>query len=164
MPVQDLSSWLARLERLHPTEIELGLERVGSVARRLQCLQFSAPVVTVAGTNGKGSTVAVLELLAIRAGWKVGCSTSPHLLRFNERIRISGEPVGDAELVASFEQIEAVRGNVSLTYFEFTTLAALLIFQQRQLDLVILEVGLGGRLDAANIIDAEIAIDRKSVV
>ncbi|HTN65889.1 MAG TPA: bifunctional tetrahydrofolate synthase/dihydrofolate synthase [Burkholderiaceae bacterium] len=152
-----LAEWLALLESRHPTAIELGLERVAQVKERLD-IQFSCPVITVGGTNGKGSTCAFLESILLRARYRVGLYTSPHLLDFNERVRLDGEPVSDAALLAAFAQVEAARGEVSLTYFEFTTLAALKLFADAKLDAVILEVGLGGRLDAVNVIDADVAI------
>jgi dihydrofolate synthase/folylpolyglutamate synthase len=158
MPSQSLTAWLNRLEALHPKEIELGLARVGEVAARNSLLTAQCPVVTVAGTNGKGSTTAVLERLVLGAGMNVGLYTSPHLLRYNERVRVNGKPVSDAQLVAAFESIDAARGDISLTYFEFGTLAALEIFSREPLDLMILEVGLGGRLDAVNILDPDIAV------
>ncbi len=153
-----LAGWLSRLEQLHPTEIELGLSRVLAVAESLQLLQPRGRVVTIAGTNGKGSTIAVLDSLLRGAGLSTGVYTSPHLLKFNERICVEGDMVGDAALIASFEKIDAARGDISLTYFEFATLAALDVFAQSQPDVLLLEVGLGGRLDAINIIDPEIAI------
>lgn len=152
-----LDDWLARIERLHPREIELGLERVRAVADRLQ-LTLPGVVVTVAGTNGKGSVCAMLDAIARAAGYRVGLYTSPHLVRFNERGRLDGEPLDDARLVAGFEAVEAVRGEVTLTYFEFSTLAVLWCFAREALDLIVLEVGLGGRLDAVNIVDADCAI------
>lgn len=153
----NLDAWLARLEAMHPKTIDLGLARVQQVAAAMD-LRFDCPVITVGGTNGKGSTCAMLEAIALQAGYKVGLSTSPHLLRFNERARMNGENASDQQLMAAFAQVEAARGDVSLSYFEFTTLAILRLFQEAQLDLVILEVGLGGRLDAMNIIDADVAI------
>ncbi|MEP5766530.1 MAG: folylpolyglutamate synthase/dihydrofolate synthase family protein [Halieaceae bacterium] len=158
MSAAELNGWLARLESLHPEEIELGLDRVAEVAGRLSVLQAACPVVTVAGTNGKGSTVAVIEALALHAGKSVGSYTSPHLLRYNERVRLNGLPVSDATLVDAFTAVESARGQVPLTYFEFGTLAALAIFRQAAPQLVILEVGLGGRLDAVNIIDPDVAV------
>ncbi|SNT20812.1 dihydrofolate synthase / folylpolyglutamate synthase [Noviherbaspirillum humi] len=154
---RSLSEWLAHLETLHPKAIELGLERVRAVKDRLG-IRFDCPVITVGGTNGKGSTCAMLESILLQAGYRVGLYTSPHLIDFNERARLDGEPVDDAALVAQFEAVEAARGEVSLTYFEFTTLAILRLFAQSGRDAVILEVGLGGRLDAVNIIDADVAI------
>lgn len=153
-----LAAWLQRLEALHPTEIELGLERVRAVATQLALLPVAVPVVTIAGTNGKGSTAAALEALLLRAGRRPGLYTSPHLLRYNERIRVVGQEAGDDEIVAAFEQIDAARGATSLTYFEFATLAALLVFRRRDVDVMVLEVGLGGRLDAVNIVDASVAV------
>lgn len=153
-----LAGWLARLETLHPNPIDLGLERVTRVARSLDLLPLAVPVVTVAGTNGKGSTVAVLEALLGSVGQVAGVYTSPHLWRFNERIRVGGREAGDDEVVAAFEAIEAARGATSLTYFEFATLASLLVFRARAVDVVVLEVGLGGRLDAVNIVDPSVAV------
>lgn len=158
MSERPLGQWLSHLESLHPREMELGLERVSGVAADLDLLAPAAPVVTVAGTNGKGSTIAVLESLFSQAGRKVGCFTSPHFLRFNERIRVDCDEVPDVEIVAAFEQIEAARGSTSLTYFEFSTLAALLVFRARRVDVLLLEVGLGGRLDASNIVDPDVAV------
>ena len=154
----NLADWQARIERLHPQEIELGLGRIRAVAERLEIIHFACPVITVAGTNGKGSTVTLIERLARASGRRTGLYTSPHLHRFNERVRLDGDPASDAALCQAFERVDAARGDVALTYFEFTTLAALCVFQQSALDLVILEVGLGGRLDAVNLIDADIAL------
>ncbi len=155
-----LDDWLDRIESLHPRSIELGLERVGKVAAMLDVR--CAPVVfTVAGTNGKGSTCAMLEAILLAAGYRVGCYTSPHLLRFNERARVLGEPADDAALVDHLERVEAARvaaGDVALTWFEFTTLAILSLFAHASLDVAVLEVGLGGRLDAVNLVDADCAI------
>jgi len=153
-----LAQWLQRLELLHPSEIDLGLERVSTVANKMHLLPLAQEVITVAGTNGKGSTVAVLEAVLAEMGCKTGACTSPHLLRFNERIRVAGVEVDDQEIVQAFEQIETARGDISLTYFEFATLAALVIFRRRDVDLVILEVGLGGRLDAVNMVDGTVAV------
>ncbi|HWI82269.1 bifunctional tetrahydrofolate synthase/dihydrofolate synthase [Ramlibacter sp.] len=152
-----LEDWLAHCERLHPKTIELGLERVRSVAQRLG-LAFGCPVITVAGTNGKGSTCAMLEAVALQAGYRTGVYTSPHLVHFEERCRIHGEIVRGADLVPHFARVEAAREGVSLTYFEFTTLAILSLMAASAVDLAILEVGLGGRLDAVNIIDADCAV------
>ena len=152
-----LSDWLAHCERLHPATIDLGLERVERVRARLG-LAFACPVVTVGGTNGKGSTCAMLEAIAAHAGWRVGVYTSPHLVHFEERCRVGGEIVAADALVPHFEAVEAARGDVSLTYFEFTTLAILRLLSQAALDLAVLEVGLGGRLDAVNVIDADCAV------
>lgn len=153
-----LEQWLQHLEIKHPQWMELGLARVQQVADRLQLVTMPCPVITVAGTNGKGSTVATLTTIYKAANYQVGCYTSPHLLHYNERIQINQTPATDEQLIGAFEQIEQARGDISLTYFEFSTLAALLLFKQAKLDIIILEVGLGGRLDAVNIIDADIAI------
>ncbi|AZY52457.1 bifunctional tetrahydrofolate synthase/dihydrofolate synthase [Bordetella avium] len=152
-----LADWLQYLESLHSKAIDLGLERVKAVAGRLD-LQLNAVTFTVGGTNGKGSTCAMLEATLLAAGYRVGLYTSPHLIDFNERARVNGEIVSDAALLEQFQAIEAARGDTSLTYFEFTTLAILRLFAQASLDAVVLEVGLGGRLDAVNIIDADCAI------
>ena len=156
MPLS-LNDWLTRLESLHPKTIELGLDRVSEVAQRLG-VHFDCPVITVGGTNGEGSTCAMLESILLQGGYRVGLYTSPHLLRFNERARINGELASDEALCKNFEAVEAVREDVSLTYFEFTTLAILKYFADAGLDAVILEVGLGGRLDAVNLIDPDVAI------
>ena len=153
-----LNEWLHYLESLHPSEIELGLARVSSVYELLGLSKLLPRVITVAGTNGKGSTVAMIEQIAIVHGQSVGAYTSPHLFQYNERVRLNGVVVSDVLLVNAFERIEKARGSVSLTYFEFGTLAALLIFAEAGLDLVVLEVGLGGRLDAVNIVDSDVAI------
>lgn len=153
-----LNDWLQRLERLHYKAIDMGLERVSQVAQRLNLLSGLPFIFTVGGTNGKGSTVAFLESVLLAHGYHVGVYTSPHLIDFNERVRVDGVQADDAALIAAFDQIETVRDDVSLTYFEFTTLAAMLVFKQRGLDVLVLEVGLGGRLDAVNIWDADIAM------
>src|SRR6478609_5398523 len=155
--MQTLQDWLAHCERLHPKAIALGLDRVRAVADRMQ-LSFACPVVTVAGTNGKGSTCAMLEAIALQAGWKTGVYTSPHLVHFEERCRVRGEMVSADALVPHFARVEDAREGVSLTYFEFTTLAILSLLAASALDLVILEVGLGGRLDAVNIVDPDCAV------
>lgn len=156
-PVLSLASWLARLEQLHPSTIELGLDRVCKVKDALG-LAPDFPLIIVGGTNGKGSTCAFLEAILLAAGYRTGLYTSPHLLRYNERVRISGHAALDAELVAAFEKIDAARGDTSLTYFEFGTLGAMIQFIEADVDVAILEVGLGGRLDAVNVFDAEVAI------
>jgi dihydrofolate synthase/folylpolyglutamate synthase len=156
--MRTLSDWLAWMETLHPREIELGLVRVNEVRDRLGLAQPTFAIITVAGTNGKGSTVAMLEHVLHAAGYRVGAYTSPHLIDYNERVRIATETVSDAELCAAFERVEAVRADTPLTYFEFGTLAAMDHFRQREVDIVILEVGLGGRLDAVNAWDADVAI------
>lgn len=155
--MKDLSEWLAHCERLHPTTIELGLARVQAVAARME-LRFECPVVTVAGTNGKGSTCAMLEAIALQAGWRTGVYTSPHLVHFEERCRINGEVVAAAALVPHFERVEAARQDTTLTYFEFTTLAILSLMAASGIDVAVLEVGLGGRLDAVNAFDTDCAI------
>ncbi len=153
-----LETWLELLEKRHPVKIDLGLERVASVATRLDALKPAPLTITVAGTNGKGSCVAMLEYLLIQSGYHVGCFTSPHLLAFNERIRIQGVAAEDEALCLAFAAIEQVRGDTSLTYFEFNALAALLLMQQSGVDVAVLEVGLGGRLDAVNIVDPDVAV------
>ena len=156
--IHTLEGWLAHCERLHPHSIDLGLQRVGEVARRM-ALRFDCPVITVAGTNGKGSTCAMIEAVALQAGYRTGVYSSPHLVHFQERCRIHGDIVTADSLLEHFEAVERARtqggDEVALTYFEFTTLAILRLLSQAPLDLVILEVGLGGRLDATNIIDAD---------
>ncbi|WP_105101479.1 bifunctional tetrahydrofolate synthase/dihydrofolate synthase [Microbulbifer pacificus] len=156
--MRDLQSWLSRLEKLHPTEIELGLERVSSVARTLDVEAPARRVITVGGTNGKGSCVRTMEALLLAGNHSVGAYSSPHLLRFNERVRIGGAEVSDEALIEAFEAVEQARGETSLTYFEFTTLAAFWLFKQAGVEFALLEVGLGGRLDAVNLVDADIAI------
>src|SRR5256885_516805 len=157
MPARGLPEWLAYIERLPPESIQLGLERVAKVRDRLG-RSSSAVLFTVAGTNGKGSTCAMLEAILLAAGYRVGLYTSPHLLRYNERVRLDGVPLSDARLCAAFETVERARAEITLTYFEFGTLAAWEIFAAEALDAVILEVGLGGRLDAVNIFDADCAL------
>ena len=152
-----LPDWLTYLESLHPKTISLGLERVEEVKRRLN-LQPCFPIITVGGTNGKGSVCAMLESILHAAGYRVGCYTSPHLLVYNERVRIGKKTVSDAELCASFEKIEKVRGDIALTYFEFGTLAAVQCFIAHKVDVLILEVGLGGRLDAVNVFENDCAV------
>ncbi|MBW7469977.1 bifunctional tetrahydrofolate synthase/dihydrofolate synthase [Marinobacter sp. F4218] len=150
--------WLTYLEALHPTEIDLGLDRVLMVLRRLFPRKPSARIITVAGTNGKGSAVASLEALLRAAGRRTGAYTSPHLESYNERVRLDGSDIDDASLVSAFERVEAARRNISLTYFEFGTLAAFVAFSEAEVEDWLLEVGLGGRLDAVNVLDADIAI------
>jgi len=156
-PLTTLEAWLARLEQLHPSTIELGLDRVRRVKDTLG-LGPAFPVITVGGTNGKGSTCAFLEAILGAAGYKTGLYTSPHLLRYNERVRIAGRESADAELVRAFEQVDAARGDTSLTYFEFGTLGAMVQFIGAGIDVAILEVGLGGRLDAVNVFESDAAI------
>ncbi|SOZ54609.1 bifunctional: folylpolyglutamate synthase; dihydrofolate synthase [Cupriavidus taiwanensis] len=162
MPVfHTLPEWLAHLETAHPVGIDMGLTRITRVKEALG-LRIDAAVFTVGGTNGKGSTCAMLERILLEAGYKVGCHTSPHLISFNERARLNGEIATDAQLLPHFEAVEHARNNfadpVSLTYFEFTTLAILHFFAAAGLDAIVLEVGLGGRLDATNVIDTDCAI------
>lgn len=152
-----LKQWLAYLEKLHPTEIELGLGRIKQVAKALG-LTYPYVSITVAGTNGKGSVCAMLDSILKAGGYKTGTYASPHLIHYNERIRVNGEFASDSQIVAQFYRIEQARGNVSLSYFEFSTLAALLIFEQEKIDVAVLEVGLGGRLDAVNIVDADCSV------
>ena len=159
MRFNNLQSWLTWQETLNPKTIDLGLDRVRIVLQKLGLSEkFICPVLTVGGTNGKGSTVACLEAILLAANYCVGSYTSPHIYHYNERIRINGADVDDATLCAAFEQVDQARGDVALTYFEFGTLAALCIFAQSNLDVVVLEVGLGGRLDAVNVIDADVSI------
>jgi dihydrofolate synthase / folylpolyglutamate synthase len=156
--VRTLDEWLALQESVHPQSIDMGLERVSQVARVLGVATPASPVITVAGTNGKGSVVAHLEALLGALGVHAGVFTSPHLIRYNERIRIGGSAVGDADLIGAFERIEQARGATTLTFFEYNTLAALLLFAGAKVDAVVLEVGLGGRLDATNLVDADVAV------
>ncbi|MSP27177.1 MAG: bifunctional tetrahydrofolate synthase/dihydrofolate synthase [Methylococcales bacterium] len=158
MHFDSLQDWLAWQESLHPLTIDLGLERVTEVFHRLNPDYHKPPTITVAGTNGKGSCIATLEAIYRAQGYRVGAYTSPHILSYNERIQVDGEPVSDELICAAFAKIEAARGNISLSYFEFGTLAALEIFTHSKVDVQLLEVGLGGRLDAVNIIDTDIAI------
>ncbi len=162
-----LADWLAHCERLHPKTIDMGLDRVRTVAQRLQGgegLRLSCPLITVGGTNGKGSTCAMLEAIYQQAGYRTGVYTSPHLVHFEERCRVLGTPVSAADLVPAFAAVEQARrgsdgqAEVSLTYFEFTTLAIVLTLAEARLDVIILEVGLGGRLDAVNVFDADCAV------
>jgi len=159
--MKTLNDWLAHCEQLHPKNIELGLDRVRAVAERMD-LRFDCPVITVAGTNGKGSTCAMLEAILGQAGYRTGVYTSPHLVHFEERLRLQGEAVNATDLIAAFDRVERARtengAEISLTYFEFTTLAILDCMARARLDVAILEVGLGGRLDAVNIIDTDCAV------
>lgn len=149
-----LADWLARLEKFSPEEIVLGLERVRKVLDRLD-IALPRHVFHVAGTNGKGSSVALAQALLMSAGQRVGAYTSPHILRYNERINVDGQPAEDADIVAAFERVEAVRGDVPLTYFEYGTIAAMLVFEQAGIDTAVLEIGMGGRLDAVNAIEPD---------
>lgn len=157
----DLAGWLALLETLHPKPIAMGLDRVQEVLRRMD-IALACPIVTVTGTNGKGSTTAFCDAMLRAAGYRIGCYTSPHLVRYNERVALDGAPVDDVALIEAFHAVENARTSVDpatpLTYFEFGTLAALWIFARARLDAVVLEVGLGGRLDAVNVIDADVAV------
>ena len=161
MPSRSLTEWLAYVESLHPKTIAMGLERVARV-RDAMGLRFDCPVIIVGGTNGKGSTCAMLEAILRAAGYRVGLYTSPHLVRYNERVRINCVDATDEQLAGAFQRVEAARTGAAqgteLTYFEFGTLAAAQLFADAKLDAVILEVGLGGRLDAVNIFDADVAI------
>jgi dihydrofolate synthase / folylpolyglutamate synthase len=158
MYFDSLQGWLSWQEGLHPQVIDLGLKRVAKVNLALNPNDLKPPTVTVAGTNGKGSCIAFLEAIYRSQGYRVGSYTSPHLLKYNERIKINGMPVADRVICEAFERIESVRGEVSLSYFEFGTLAALDIFRHSGLDVQLLEVGLGGRLDAVNIVDADVTV------
>lgn len=157
---RSLDQWLAWIEGQHPKAIDMGLDRVRLVAERMELPRPAKHVITVAGTNGKGSTVAFIEAIARELGWRTGAYTSPHLFEYGERVRVDGRPVGADALVESFEAVEAAResAEVSLTYFEYGTLAALWLFARQPLELAVLEVGLGGRLDATNIVDADVAV------
>ena len=158
MRFSTLAQWLSWQEGLHGQAIDLGLDRVRTVLARLHPQPPAYPIITVGGTNGKGSCVAMLDAIYRAAGYRVGAYTSPHLLRYNERIRIDGLEIGDDALMAAFARVDDARGGVSLTYFEFGTLAALVLFGEAEPDVVVLEVGLGGRLDAVNVVDADVAV------
>lgn len=163
MRFDSLNQWLEWQTQLHHKSVDLGLERVAGVWQRLNQQYFSASppaffTISVAGTNGKGSSVAMLESILLAAGYRLGCYTSPHLVRYNERIRVDGAPVADTDLCEAFEAIDQSRAGISLSYFEFSTLAALYLFARAGIEVAVLEVGLGGRLDAVNIIDADAAL------
>ena len=158
MRYRRLSDWLEWQEKLHPTPVDLGLERVRAVAECCDILPEARAVVGVAGTNGKGSTVALLEEILHREGYRVGAYTSPHLRRYNERIRVGMTPVGDYELCEAFDFIDSHRRGISLSFFEFGTLAAFYCFKRCRLDAILLETGLGGRLDAINIADLDVSV------
>ena len=155
--MRSLQDWLSYIERQHPQAIAMGLERVQQVLKRMQ-IRLRMPVITVGGTNGKGSTCAMLEAVLRAGGYRTGLYTSPHLLRYNERVRVAGAEAPDEALAESFAAVEAARGDVPLTYFEYGTLAALHLFSAGQIEATILEVGLGGRLDAVNVLDADCAV------
>ncbi len=158
MQTGQINFWLDRIKKQHRVLIDPGLDRVRQVARTLNLLKPDCPVIMVGGTNGKGSTVAGLEAIYQAAGYRTGAFTSPWLYRFNELVHIQGQPVSDDDFIQAFEKIDQARGDITLTQFEFNTLAALILFKQQPLDVCILEVGLGGRLDAVNIIDADISV------
>jgi dihydrofolate synthase / folylpolyglutamate synthase len=158
MQFSTLDQWLVWLETLHPRSIDLGLERVERVAKNLQLLPLLFRVVTVAGTNGKGSCVAFISSILQSAGYTTACYTSPHLINFTERLTLNHEPFNEAAWCGAFEKVNAALGEVTLTYFEFTTLAALLLLKQAKPDIAILEIGLGGRLDAVNIVSPDVAV------
>lgn len=158
MQNKNLDEWLSYLEQRYTAKIDLGLERVQALAKKLDIASFSCPVITVAGTNGKGSSVAFLEHILRAAGYKVATYTSPHLVNFTERIKVDGKEIGADSLCGAFAEIYKAAEDNYLTYFEFTTLAALYVFKKADLDAIILEVGLGGRLDAVNIVDPDVAV------
>ena len=158
MPDKTLDGWLRSIETLHPREIDLRLERVQEVLHRLDMPQLPYTVITVGGTNGKGSVVELLQNSLAHAGFRVAAYTSPHLVKFNERIRVDGVPLTDEQILVSIEMVEQARGDVPLTYFEFTTLSALVAFRQCGVQVAVLEIGLGGRLDAVNAVDPEVAV------
>ena len=154
---QTLDQWLEHIERVHPRTIEMGLARVSAVRDALR-LNHSCPVITVGGTNGKGSACAMLEAILDHAGYRTGCYVSPHLLRYNERVRLAHSDASDGDLVRAFAAVEAARGDVALTYFEFGTLAAMWLFAEKRVEVAVLEVGLGGRLDAVNAFEPDCAL------
>lgn len=154
---QTLDQWLEHIERVHPRTIEMGLARVSAVRDALR-LDHSCPVITVGGTNGKGSACAMLEAILDHAGYRTGCYVSPHLLRYNERVRLARSDASDGDLVRAFAAVEAARGDVALTYFEFGTLAAMWLFAEKRVEVAVLEVGLGGRLDAVNAFEPDCAL------
>lgn len=159
MKFNSLDAWLNWQSTLNPAEIDLGLERIIDVLQRMDLAsKFNCPLITIAGTNGKGSVVGMLESIAIAARLDVGCYTSPHIIRYNERIKINGKEIDDVSLCQSFERIDQARGDIALTYFEFGTLAAIDVFMRAELDLVIMEIGLGGRLDAVNVMEPDVSV------
>ena len=155
---RSLVDWLSYLEQIHPVNIDMGLDRVGVVARRMGLTQLRFKVITVAGTNGKGSSCAMAASILMAAGYKVGVYSSPHLLRFTERVRIDGAELSDNEHCAAFAEVEAARGEIALTFFEFATLAGLWLFRRAAPDVLLLEVGLGGRLDATNVVESDVSM------
>ncbi|HCH54834.1 MAG TPA: bifunctional tetrahydrofolate synthase/dihydrofolate synthase [Aeromonas sp.] len=155
---RSLVDWLSYLEQIHPVNIDMGLERVGAVARRMGLTRLPFKVITVAGTNGKGSSCAMAASILMAAGYKVGVYSSPHLLRFTERVRIDGAELSDCDHCAAFAEVEAARGEIALTFFEFATLAGLWLFCRAAPDVLLLEVGLGGRLDATNVVESDVAM------
>ncbi|MGY3865006.1 bifunctional tetrahydrofolate synthase/dihydrofolate synthase [Aeromonas bivalvium] len=155
---RSLVDWLSYLEQIHPVNIDMGLTRVGEVARRMGLTRLPGKVLTVAGTNGKGSSCAMAASILMAAGYRVGVYSSPHLLRFTERVRVNGQELADSEHCAAFAEVEAARGEIALTFFEFATLAALWLFRRHAPDVVLLEVGLGGRLDATNVVESDVAM------
>ncbi|KXU81275.1 bifunctional tetrahydrofolate synthase/dihydrofolate synthase [Aeromonas enteropelogenes] len=155
---RSLVDWLSYLEQIHPVNIDMGLDRVGLVARRMELTELPFKVITVAGTNGKGSSCAMAASILMAAGHKVGVYSSPHLLRFTERVRINGEELADNDHCAAFAEVEAARGETALTFFEFATLAGLWLFRRAAPDVLLLEVGLGGRLDATNVVESDVAL------
>ena len=158
MRFDTLPEWLGWQQQLHSASIDMGLERCGQVADHMGLRPCPFKIITVAGTNGKGSCIAFMESMLLSAGYRVGSYCSPHLLRYNERIRVDGEDATDAQLVGAFAGVDHGRGNTSLTFFEFGTLAAMTLFHGQELDIVLLEVGLGGRLDAVNVFDADVSV------
>lgn len=157
MATESLDAWLKRIEKLHPREIDLSLDRVGVVLERLSMSPPPFKVITIGGTNGKGSVVEMVQHALVHAGLVTGAYTSPHLLRYNERMRVQGQPLDDEQILRAIDTVEAVRGDVPLTYFEFTTLAALGAFRELGVEVAVMEVGLGGRLDAVNALDADVS-------
>lgn len=159
MRLNNLNAWLDWQATLNPVEIDLGLERIVDVLQGMgRANQFECPLIMVAGTNGKGSVISLLEFMASAAGLSVCCYTSPHITHYNERIKISGENIDDESLCQAFERIDQVRGEIALTYFEFGTLAAIDLFMSAKPDLVIMEIGLGGRLDAVNVMEPDVSV------
>ncbi|MGL5224162.1 MAG: bifunctional tetrahydrofolate synthase/dihydrofolate synthase, partial [Aeromonas sp.] len=155
---RSLVDWLSYLEQIHPVNIDMGLDRVGAVARRMGLTLLPFKVITVAGTNGKGSSCAMAASILMAAGYQVGVYSSPHLLRFTERVRVNGHELPDSDHCTAFAKVEAARGEIALTFFEFATLAGLWLFRRAMPDVLLLEVGLGGRLDATNVVESDVAM------